>query len=104
MPFGLPERPGRDDRAALYPGDRLDVGPGGELMVKGGSGSVPSWDERMHTTHFSHATKLANVPPTNLIQIGIGGWIGNHAGIQVAEEGVQASRGIGARRRRNRLF
>jgi agmatinase len=43
-------------------------------------------DERMHTTHWSHATKLANVPPTNLVQIGIGGWIGNHSGVQVAEQ------------------
>jgi agmatinase len=42
-------------------------------------------DERMHTTHWSHATKLANVPPTNLVQIGIGGWIGNHSGVQVAD-------------------
>lgn len=33
-------------------------------------------DERMHTTHWSHATKLGNVPPANLVQIGIGGWIG----------------------------
>ena len=43
-------------------------------------------DERMHTTHFSHATKIPNIPPTNLVQIGIGGWIGNHSGVQVAEE------------------
>lgn len=35
-------------------------------------------DERMHTTHWSHATNLPNVPATNLVQIGIGGWIGNH--------------------------
>jgi agmatinase len=43
-------------------------------------------DERMHTTHWSHATDLPNVPATNLVQIGIGGWIGNHSGVQVAEE------------------
>ncbi len=43
-------------------------------------------DERMHTTHWSHATKIANIPPTNLVQIGIGGWIGNHAGVKVSEE------------------
>jgi agmatinase len=43
-------------------------------------------DERMHTTHWSHATKLSNVPPSNLVQIGIGGWIGNHSGVQVAEQ------------------
>ena len=42
-------------------------------------------DERMHTTHWCHATNIPNVPPTNLIQIGIGGWIGNHSGVQVAE-------------------
>ena len=43
-------------------------------------------DERMHTTHWSHATKIENIPPTNLVQIGIGGWIGNHNGVKVAEE------------------
>jgi arginase family enzyme len=43
-------------------------------------------DERMHTTHWSHATKIPNIPPTNLVQIGIGGWIGNHSGVHVAEE------------------
>jgi agmatinase len=42
-------------------------------------------DERMHTTHWSHATKLSNVPPANLVQIGIGGWIGNHSGVHVAD-------------------
>jgi agmatinase len=42
-------------------------------------------DERMHTTHWSHATKLSNVPPSNLVQIGIGGWIGNHSGVHVAD-------------------
>jgi arginase family enzyme len=26
------------------------------------------------------------VPPTNLVQIGIGGWIGNHSGVRVAEQ------------------
>ena len=48
--------------------------------------AVTTMDERMHTTHWSHATRLANVPPTNLVQIGIGGWIGNHSGVQVAEQ------------------
>jgi agmatinase len=31
-------------------------------------------DERMHTTPWFHATNLPNVPATNLVQIGIGGW------------------------------
>ena len=31
-------------------------------------------DERMHATPYFHATNLPNVPPTNLVQIGIGGW------------------------------
>ncbi|CEL96636.1 unnamed protein product [Vitrella brassicaformis CCMP3155] len=31
-------------------------------------------DERMHTTPYFHATNLPNVPPKNLVQIGIGGW------------------------------
>ena len=43
-------------------------------------------DERMHTTHWSHATRLPNVPPSNLVQIGIGGWIGNHSGVKVARQ------------------
>lgn len=43
-------------------------------------------DERMHTTHWSHAVKLPNVPASNLVQIGIGGWIGNHSGVKVARE------------------
>ena len=31
-------------------------------------------DERMHTTPWYHATNLPNVPATNLVQVGIGGW------------------------------
>ncbi len=31
-------------------------------------------DERMHTTPWYYATELPNVPATNLVQIGIGGW------------------------------
>jgi agmatinase len=31
-------------------------------------------DERMHTTPYFHATNIPNVPATNLVQIGIGGW------------------------------
>lgn len=31
-------------------------------------------DERMHTTPWFHATNMPNVPATNLVQIGIGGW------------------------------
>ncbi|MGW1991861.1 agmatinase [Embleya sp. NPDC001921] len=48
--------------------------------------AITTMDERMHTTHWSHATDLPNVPASNLVQIGIGGWIGNHSGVQVAEE------------------
>ncbi len=42
-------------------------------------------DERMHTTPWFHATNLPNVPATNLVQIGIGGW-------QVPREAVQEAR------------
>ena len=28
-------------------------------------------DERMHTTHWSHATNIENIPPANLVQIGM---------------------------------
>jgi agmatinase len=31
-------------------------------------------DERMHTTPWYYATELPNVPASNLVQIGIGGW------------------------------
>ena len=58
-------------------------------------------DERMHTTHWSHATNLANVPPSNLVQIGIGGWIGNHSGVHVAER-ARHHRHHHVRRRRAR--
>ncbi len=42
-------------------------------------------DERMHTTPWFHATNMANVPATNLVQIGIGGW-------QVPREAVKEVR------------
>jgi agmatinase len=42
-------------------------------------------DERMHTTPWFHATNMANVPATNLVQIGIGGW-------QVPREAVKEIR------------
>jgi agmatinase len=43
-------------------------------------------DERMHTTPWFHATDIPNAPPSNLVQIGIGGWIGNRPGIKVAQD------------------
>lgn len=43
-------------------------------------------DERMHTTHWFHATNLPNVLPRNLVQIGIGGWYGSRPGLKVARE------------------
>ena len=43
-------------------------------------------DERMHTTHWFHATNLPNVSPTNLVQIGIGGWYGSRPGLKNARE------------------
>ncbi len=42
-------------------------------------------DERMHTTPWFHATNMPNVPATNLVQIGIGGW-------QVPREAVVEAR------------
>ena len=42
-------------------------------------------DERMHTTPWFHATNMENVPATNLVQIGIGGW-------QVPREAVVEAR------------
>lgn len=49
-------------------------------------------DERMHTTPWYWATELPNVPASNLVQVGIGGW-------QVPRPGVEEAR----RRRTNVL-
>jgi len=43
-------------------------------------------DERMHGTPFFHATNIPNAPPSNLVQIGIGGWTGSRGGVKVARE------------------
>lgn len=43
-------------------------------------------DERMHTTHWFHATDIPNVPPGNLVQMGIGGWYGSRPGMASARE------------------
>lgn len=43
-------------------------------------------DERMHTTPWFHATNIANAPPSNLVQMGIGGWYGSRPGLKVARE------------------
>ncbi|HEX3722628.1 MAG TPA: agmatinase family protein [Nitrolancea sp.] len=43
-------------------------------------------DERMHGTPFFHATNIQNAPPENLVQIGIGGWVGSRDGLRIARE------------------
>lgn len=43
-------------------------------------------DERMHTTPWFHATNLPNVPASNLVQIGIGGWQVPREAVKVARE------------------
>ena len=43
-------------------------------------------DERMHTTPWFYATNLPNVPATNLVQVGIGGWQVPREGVRVARE------------------
>ncbi len=43
-------------------------------------------DERMHTTPWFHATNIPNAPPSNLVQMGIGGWYGSRAGVKVARD------------------
>jgi agmatinase len=43
-------------------------------------------DERMHTCPWFHATNLPNVPASNLVQIGIGGWQSPRAGVRVCRE------------------
>ena len=47
-------------------------------------------DEIMHTCPWFHATNIPNCPPTNLVQVGIGGW-------QVPRPGVK--KGASADRR-----
>ena len=46
-------------------------------------------DEIMHTCPWFHATNLPNCPPTNLVQVGIGGW-------QVPRPGVKKGRERGS--------
>jgi agmatinase len=43
-------------------------------------------DERMHGTPFFHATNIPNAPATNLVQIGIGGWLGSRQSVKNARE------------------
>ena len=43
-------------------------------------------DERMHTTPWFHATNIPNAPPSNLVQIGIGGWQVPRPGVEVGRE------------------
>jgi len=46
-------------------------------------------DEIMHTCPRFHASNLPNCPPTNLVQVGIGGW-------QVPRPGVKKGRERGS--------
>ncbi len=46
-------------------------------------------DEIMHTCPWFHATNIRNCPPTNLVQVGIGGW-------QVPRPGVKKGRERGS--------
>lgn len=43
-------------------------------------------DERMHTTPWFHATDIPNVPASNLVQVGIGGWQAPRPGVKVGRE------------------
>ena len=43
-------------------------------------------DERMHGTPFFHATNIENAPPSNLVQIGIGGWINSRPSVRNARD------------------
>ena len=43
-------------------------------------------DERMHTCPWFHATNIKNAPPTNLVQVGIGGWQVPRPGVKVGRE------------------
>ena len=43
-------------------------------------------DEIMHTCPWFHATNIPNCPPTNLVQLGIGGWQVPRAGVKVGRD------------------
>jgi agmatinase len=43
-------------------------------------------DERMHTTPWFHATNIPNAPPSNLVQIGIGGWQAPRPAVEVGRQ------------------
>jgi agmatinase len=43
-------------------------------------------DEIMHTCPWFHATNIPNCPPTNLVQLGIGGWQVPRPGVKVGRE------------------
>jgi arginase family enzyme len=43
-------------------------------------------DERMHSCPWFHATNIPNAPPSNLVQIGIGGWQVPRAGVREARK------------------
>ncbi|MEM9251481.1 MAG: agmatinase family protein [Planctomycetota bacterium] len=43
-------------------------------------------DERMHTCPWFHATNIPNAPPTNLVQVGIGGWQTSRAWVHGARD------------------
>jgi len=43
-------------------------------------------DERMHTCPWFHATNIPNAPPTNLVQLGIGGWQTSRQWVKGARE------------------
>lgn len=43
-------------------------------------------DGRLHSTPFYHLTKLPNIPASNLVQIGVGGWAGSWDGVARARD------------------
>jgi agmatinase len=43
-------------------------------------------DEIMHTCPWFHATNIPNCPPSNLVQLGIGGWQVPRAGVKVGRD------------------
>jgi agmatinase len=45
-----------------------------------------NYDERMHGTPFFHATNIPNAPPSNLVQIGIGGWLSIRTSVRNVRE------------------
>lgn len=61
-------------------------GPEATYAVERKADSPTATWARVHTTSWFHPTDLSNVPPRNLVQIGIGGRQAPRSGVRVGRE------------------